>query len=101
VLADEPERRALRYLQRDAAQRPELLVASATTSHRRGLQALVAVVVEAEPLRDVLDLDGGPGHSSSANLGSRRRKAEIPSARLRAVAIRTASTSVASGSRRS
>ena len=71
-----------RHLERHVAQRPELLVARAPAAHDRGLQRLVALVVQAEPLRDVVDDDrGGRAHTSSAEPAVELR--EHPRARTR------------------
>ena len=83
VGADEAEGGALGDLERHVAQGPELLVAGPAAAHDGGLQALVAVVVEAEPLRQALDRDGGLAHSSSASRPSRRRNAVHPDERAR------------------
>src|SRR5581483_8044623 len=79
VLADEPEARALFDLEAHVAQRPELVVARAATAHERRLQALVPLVVQAEPLPDVFDEDRSRcAHTSSASRRSRRPKIQCP-----------------------
>ena len=74
VLADEPERRALAGSRSDTPfERPELLVAGAAPAHDRRLQGLVALVVEAEPLPDVLDRD----HRVSSQTSSASRRSSL------------------------
>ena len=53
VLADHRERGALGDLERDVLQGPELVVLGPPAAQHRGLQRVVALLVEAEHLRDV------------------------------------------------
>ena len=63
VRADDPERRATRDLERHVLQREELVVAGPTPAQHRSLDVLVALVIEAKALPDVVDRDGGIGHA--------------------------------------
>ena len=66
VLADDGEDLALVDLERDPLERPELLVRRPAAAQDRGLQVLVALVEDPEPLPDVVDHDDGIGwHSNS------------------------------------
>ena len=87
VLTDEPERRSFRDLERHVLQGEELLVAGTAAAHDRGLEALVALVVEPEPLRHVIDDDHvtagvsvcvGRHYNSSARRPSNRRNTKAP-----------------------
>ena len=77
VVPDQAERRALPHLERDVAERPEVLGAAA-----RGEQTLLErgrlLPVDAEALGDVADLDRGRvrerAHSSSAKSPEREKK---------------------------
>ena len=66
-------------------ERPELLVARPVPPHHRRLQRLVALVVEAEPLRDVLDtaIAGVGTHTSSASRRSSLRNTHEPEGQQR------------------
>src|SRR5262249_60192574 len=79
VLADQRERRSLGHVEGHIPQSPELLVLHAGAAHDRRLQGLVALVVKAVLLRDIVDGDGG-AHTSSARRRSRRWKTKRPSA---------------------
>ncbi len=79
VLADEREGRPFGHLEGHVPQRPELLVLHPGAAHDRRLQRLVALVVQAVLLRDVVDDDGG-AHTSSASRRSRRWNTYSPSA---------------------
>ena len=59
VLADQPERGAFGDLEAHAFQRVELLVAGASAAEEHRLDGLVALVIEAELLPDVVDADRG------------------------------------------
>src|SRR5207244_6960548 len=101
VLADETEGLALLHLEGDVAQGPELLERSPPAPHQRDLQRLVALVVEPEALRDLLDRDGDvAGHSSSARRGSRAEKTAMPSATVTMEPTRRQMTPIAPGTRR-
>src|SRR3981081_67363 len=102
VLADEAEGRAFCDVERHVAQGPELLVASPPASHERGLQRLVALVIEAIALRDGVDLDDRVRvHTSSASLRSRRENTQRPSPSNPIAQPNTYRMSAAGGNRRS
>ena len=70
-----------RHLERHVVERPELLEAGAASPQDRRLQRLVALVVQAETLRHVVDGDDrGRGHTSSARRGSSLLKTHSPTA---------------------
>ena len=100
VVADERHRRAVLDSGRDAGERLELAVAGSATVQQRRLEALVAFVVEPESLVDVVDLDS-ERHSSSAILGSRRRKTSAPTTMEAIAEIAIAAKRLAGGIRRS
>ena len=100
VLADERVRRPFGHLERHVPQRPELLVLHPGAAHDRRLQRLVALVVEAVLLRDVVDDDGG-AHTSSASRRSRRWNTNSPSASRPTAHTVTYATSEKAGNRRS
>ena len=57
VRSDHPEGGSLRHVERHTFQRPEGLVAGAATAQDRGLQRLIAFVIEAEVLPDLVHHD--------------------------------------------
>src|SRR5262249_10449242 len=100
VLADEREGRSLGHVERHVAQGPELRVAHAGASHDCGLQRLVALVVQAVHLRDVINGDGC-AHTSSASRRSRRWNTKSPSASRPMAHTVTYAMSENAGNRRS
>src|SRR5450830_1638439 len=79
VVADQRERTSMRDLQVDIAERPELLEGGPPPTHHRGLQRLVALVVDAESLRDTLDRNRRARHNASASRFEWRTKTAFPS----------------------
>src|SRR5205823_736024 len=100
VLADERVRRPFGHLERHVPQRPELLVLHPGAAHDRRLQRLVALVIQAVLLRDVVDDDRG-AHTSSASRRSRRWNTNSPSARSATAHSVTYAMSEKAGNRRS
>ena len=68
VMPHETEGRAPGHLKGDAVDSLEVLRLRATALQDRALQRLIAVMVDAERLRDVLDADGGVRHHSSSTI---------------------------------
>src|SRR3954452_16792521 len=86
VMADQPERAALRHLERHIGQRPEVLGARPAAQHAL-LERGRFLAVQAEALGDVDDLDRGRAHSSSA------KSPDIEKYSRQAMYTRTSSTS--------
>src|SRR5690606_5635466 len=77
IRSDDSERRTARDLEVDALERPELLVAGASSLEDRRLEVLVALVVEAVALPEVVHGEGG-GHGVTSLADARDRTNHPP-----------------------
>src|SRR5437660_8436029 len=84
------------------AHRLERLESCSAPAHQCRLQALVALVIEAEVLGDIVDDDGATplDHSSSASRRSSRLNTAIPAIRVATATPVRAATSPSGGTRK-